>query len=216
MNDENNRLSQFKKLYDNKNIVSSNIINDFDSFWTYRPSKQLLHYSSKEIQDTITSGSIDEKRELSRAFFETDGLYRATIVYYATLLYYYYLALPLTEKPKDINKKSNVTKFNTVLNFLNNSDIENLCTHWAISVLADGVYYGLIANINNNKMTIIDLPAKYCRTNYVGLNGNNIIEFNMAYFDKYKADKDLFEVILKSYPKYIQKAYRAYTKKTSN
>ena len=68
--------------------------------------------------------------------------------------------------------------------------------------MSEGVYYGLVANINNDKLVVIDLPREYCRTNYVDLNGNEIIEFNVAYFDKY-TDNGLRESILKSYPKYI-------------
>lgn len=215
MSEKDKRLDLFKSFYNETNIVASKNQSDYDRFWAGRPVKvEYLDYKPEVIERIINQGSIEEKAALSQAFFLTDNQYRIIILYYATLLYYYGVLTPQVLSEQVLKQKKYQTQYNKVLNFLSSSQIESLCVRWATKVLSEGVYYGLVANINNDKLVVIDLPREYCRTNYVDLNGNEIIEFNVAYFDKY-TDNGLRESILKSYPKYIQKAYRAYKKSTS-
>ena len=212
MNEEQKqvRLDQFSKFYTSQNDIigyrdkDGNVRN---YFWAQRTYRQ--DYTPEKIDQIINSGSITEKRQLSIDFFNTNGNYRSVILYYATLLYYYWVLIPQTRSQKELKKKKYKNIYDDVLNFISRSQMKNLCTRWAITVLTEGIYYGIIANISKDKMVVIDLPSDYCRTNYIDLNGNEIIEFNLNYFDKF-TDSAIKEQIIKNYPKYIQKAYRRY------
>ena len=53
----------------------------------------------------------------------------------------------------------------------------------------------------------MDLPAEYCMTRFKDMAGNDVIEFNLAYFNSI-ADKVTRKETLAVYPKVISKAYR--------
>jgi hypothetical protein len=53
----------------------------------------------------------------------------------------------------------------------------------------------------------MDLPAEYCMTRFKDMAGNDVIEFNLAYFNSI-TDKTTRKETLAVYPKVISKAYR--------
>lgn len=61
--------------------------------------------------------------------------------------------------------------------------------------------------MNENKVTLQDLPIEYCRTRFKDFNNLNILEFNLAYFLSIK-DKAQREEVLKTFPLIVQKAWR--------
>ena len=85
-----NFTADFKKMTDA--LIAKQIsgvdstINYFRQFIYAR--RDARSYTPEEIEKIIASGSLEEKRDLSRKFFSTDGFYRRILVYYATLLKY--------------------------------------------------------------------------------------------------------------------------------
>ena len=69
-----------------------------------------------------------------------------------------------------------------------------------------GTYYGIITQLDKDAFTVIDLPVFYCRSRYKDIYGNDIVEFNLTYFDRI-ADPTTREDTLAVYPKIIRKAY---------
>jgi hypothetical protein len=59
----------------------------------------------------------------------------------------------------------------------------------------------------------MDLPFSYCRTRMKDWLGNDIIEFNVSYFDSI-SDDSMKEYALKVYPKVITSYYRKWVKGT--
>ena len=60
-----------------------------------------------------------------------------------------------------------------------------------------------------NDVVIQDLPFEYCRSRFKNSQDIDIVEFNVKFFDDIR-DEQLRNEILKTYPKFVQKAYRAF------
>jgi hypothetical protein len=80
-------------------------------------------------------------------------------------------------------------------------------TNCAVRALTDGCYYGLVTELEKSVFTTIDLPAEYCRSNFKDAMGNDVIEFNLAYFNSI-SDESTRKGALAAYPKIISKAYK--------
>lgn len=196
-------LDQFKRAQDGMIAVSDSSFGSYSSF-------SRLKQDRDSIKDTIENGTIEQKRELSNLYFDQDGFYKRIIIYYATLLKYSGILIP---HKNPLNGKGfsngNLKKYYGALDFLEAMKIPTLLTRITQKMLLDGVYYGVIQEMSRNRFVLIDLPVSYCRTRYKDLEDNNIVEFNLAYFDR-MTDKEAQKSALASYPKEISKAYRKY------
>jgi len=84
-----------------------------------------------------------------------------------------------------------------------------ICTDIFLRVLVDGCYYGILKRFDKKTMSIMTLPAAYCVSRFKTPEGDNLIEFNVGYFDSI-TDEESRKKALKSYPKDVAKAYRKY------
>ena len=62
-------------------------------------------------------------------------------------------------------------------------NLAELLTRISLRALIDGCYYGVLRNVTKNDFVILDLPAEYCRSNFRDFHGNDVIEFNVLYFN---------------------------------
>lgn len=168
-------------------------------------------YTQEEVDRIIASSDNAEKIKLSRTFFERDGLYKRIIVYYATLLKYSGILIPNPIGNLKLSNNSIQKKYTEALNFLSRINVPDIFYRCSLRALIDGSYYGLIQSVNKTELTLIDLPATYCRTRFKGLNGIDIIEFDVSYFDTI-LEEDTRKMALSVYPKEVQKAYNLYKK----
>ena len=56
-------------------------------------------------------------------------------------------------------------------------------TDCATRALIDGCYYGVIVQLDKQNFSVLDLPSGYCQTRYKDLNGDDLIEFDVSYFN---------------------------------
>ena len=166
-------------------------------------------FSKDEIARIVERGNCIERAQLSRFFFATNGLYKRIIIHYATFLTYSWILVPYlkSEKYKITDKKVSAAYYNAA-DFCTGFQIERKCSLFAKDVLVNGAYYGLL-NMTENKIVIQDLPFEYCRSRFKNKDDIDIVEFDMAFFKDIR-DEQLREDILKTYPKFIQKAYKLY------
>lgn len=170
-------------------------------------------YSSEEIRQIVDCGDPIERAALSDYFFTTNGLYKRIILHYATFLTYSWILVPYV---KDKSGKTKLTdkkvaqQYYDAADFCVNFQVERKCTLFAKEILVKGAYYGLIHETPDG-VVIQDLPFEYCRSRFKNENDVDIVEFNLAFFNKI-SDEQLRYAILDTYPKIIQKAYRAYVK----
>jgi hypothetical protein len=77
--------------------------------------------------------------------------------------------------------------------------------------LVNGCYYGVLVNNDKLNFCVLDLPIAYCTTRFKDYAGNDIIEFDVSYFNSI-ADKDMKKAALAAYPDFIVKAYKRWNK----
>ena len=66
-------------------------------------------------------------------------------------------------------------------------------------------------NVNKNNFSIITLPALYCRSRFMDEKGNDVLEFDLSYFNTITDEKDRKQA-LEAYPSILAKEYNKYTK----
>mgnify|MGYP003458983617 FL=1 len=102
-------------------------------------------------------------------------------------------------------------RYEAALTFVEELKTPIFFTNCAMRALRDGCYYGVRVSRGKDSIAIIDLPPDYCITRFKDARGNDLIEFNLAYFDSI-ADEQNRKAALETFPKDIVKAYRAYHK----
>ena len=203
-NNEIERLSSFTKSFDG--MIAKNQGN-VSKYWTY--SERLRIYTEKDIKDIITSGSLEAKQKLSRDYFNKDGFYKRLIIYYATLLKYQGLLIPNPSFGKELSTSYIKKRYFNAADFIEKLKVPALATRVATKALVEGCYYGIILVKGKDQIIIIDLPTSYCRSRFKDYLGNDIVEFNVAYFDTIINEDDR-KLYLSSYPKEVLSAYKKY------
>ena len=166
-------------------------------------------YTPEEIEQIIESGSLASQIKLSRAFFDKGGFYQRILLHYATLLKYTGLLIPNPSFGKSLSESYIEKKYYNAMNFVDKAGLPDLFTRMAIRALRDGCYYGIIQAMDNDSMSIIDLPAYYCQTRFKDAKGNDLIEFDVSYFDTI-VDKEDRKAALQMYPNKVANWYRRY------
>lgn len=168
-------------------------------------------YTKEEIMRIVQQGNPIERAALSEFFFATNGLYKRIIIHYAAFLTYSWILVPY---PKDKNGNGDITEKKTAAQYYKAADfctsfqIDRKCALFAKDILVKGAYYGLIHD-EGDTVVIQDLPFDYCRSRFKNAHDVDIVEFSMQFFDTIR-DEELRKQILDTYPKLIQKSYKAY------
>lgn len=202
-------ISEFKKFINNMIATNDNVYSR-DTLSNLVSKTRTRSYTKEEILEILKNGSLYELQELSKTFFKLDGFYRRICIYYATILKYTGILIPHTSGKKELSDESVQKRYYKALDFIEKLNIPILCENFAERVIRDGCYYGIIQSVNQDKISIIDLPSTYCRTNFKDSLGNDLLEFNLSYFDSIKEEER--DLILASFPKEIQRAYRRSSK----
>lgn len=168
-------------------------------------------YKPEEIKRIVESGSLEEQQKLSRNYFLKDGIYKKLILYYATLLDYAGLLIPNPSFGQNLSTSHLQKRYQRAIDFIDSVPLRSIFVGFSQRALVDGCYYGVISELDKNVLSIIDLPPNYCATNFKDELGNDIVEFNVAYFDTIHSEAKRKEA-LNSYPKFIVTAYRKYKK----
>lgn len=175
---------------------------------------RLREYSPEDIARIIESGSLTDQQKLSRNYFYKDGYYKQIIIYYATLLKYAGLLIPNPSIGKSLSAAHILKRYHNALDFVDKMNLPILFTNCAQQALVDGCYYGVRIASSKDGFTLIDLPAQYCCSRFKDANGNDLIEFNLTYFDSI-VDSENRKAALAAYPKEIANAYKKYKKAKS-
>ena len=203
------RIATFKKSIESMIATSADALKKSNS---REGSKGRFRqdYTKEEIHRIVTEGSAVEKAILSKHFFSVSGLYKRIILHYATFLTYSWTLVPHMKKMgAKLKEKSNAKIYFEAAEFCSNFGIERKSAVFAKDVLVCGGYYGIIHD-SGTSVAIQDLPFEYCRSRFKNQQDVDIVEFDMRFFDKEIPDENLREQILKTFPKVVQKGYKAY------
>ena len=177
--------------------------------------ERIRDYTPEKIERIITSGSLAEQQALSRNFFYKDGYYKQIIIHYATLLKYAGLLIPNPSLGKKLSTSHISKRYYNALDYVEKMNLPVFLTDCATRALIDGCYYGVIVQLDKQNFSVLDLPSSYCRTRYKDLNGDDLIEFDVSYFNSI-VDLTAKEQALASYPKFIRDAYKKWQKQKSS
>ena len=180
------------------------------SYWDRR--EHLRDYTTEEVHSIINFGSSGEQQKLSRSYFHKGGYYTQIVLHYATLLTYAGLLIPNPSTGKNLSTSHIQKRYYNAMDYVERMQLPSFLTNCAVRALTDGCYYGIITELDKAVFTTIDLPAEYCRSNFKDAQGNDVIEFNLSYFDTI-TDKELKKGALAAYPKVFSKAYREWDKR---
>lgn len=176
--------------------------------------ERIREYTPEKIERIITSGSLAEQQALSRNFFYKDGYYKQIIIHYATLLKYAGLLIPNPSLGKKLSTSHISKRYYNAIDYVERMNLPVFLTDCATRALIDGCYYGVIVQLDKQNFSVLDLPSSYCRTRYKDLNGDDLIEFDVSYFNSI-VDLTAKEQALASYPKFIRDAYKKWQKQKS-
>ena len=206
----NPRLDLFKKMTDELLATSDAAYVKYDG---KSPRTRFKSYSKEEIIKIVENGDSVARAELSKYFFTVSGIYKRVILHYATFLTYSWIVVPYlkhTNTPIEMTDKAVKKAYYNATDFCTSFQIQRKCGLFAKDVLVTGAYYGILHD-QGDKVVIQDLPFRYCRTRFKNQDDIDIIEFNLEFFDSIQ-DTGLRQQILKTYPKVVQKEYKAYKK----
>ena len=173
--------------------------------------KRVKEYSISEIDGIIESGSLSEQQKLSRNYFYKDGYYKQIIIHYATLLMYMGLLIPNPSSGKNLSTSHIQKRYYSAMDFVENMQLQSVLANCAQRALVDGAYYGVRAETDKKGFSLIDLPSGYACSRFKDTKGNDIVEFDVSYFNTI-FDKDSRKAALAAYPKIIGKAYHDWDK----
>ena len=177
--------------------------------------ERIRDYTPEKIERIITSGSLAEQQALSRNFFYKDGYYKQIIIHYATLLKYAGLLIPNPSLGKKLSTSHISKRYYNAIDYVEKMNLPVFLTDCATRALIDGCYYGIVVQLDKQNFSVLDLPSGYCQTRYKDLNGDDLIEFDVSYFNSI-VDLTAKEQALASYPKFIRDAYKKWQKQKSS
>ena len=219
-NDENQKLMHEKGF----DMTRSSSTSSIDSYAKLKlGSKQYndalvdLHYYDKQnkrgfrdkmfILQALEMHDVPTLREISRYFYEVNGMYQKVVNYFATMYRFDWYMVP--EGITDSAKEDKVVEdFLKGLNYFDNSDVKLNCREFALKVIRDGVYYGY-AYEGEDGILIQELPIKWCRSRYK-IKNRPAIEFNMQFFDTKYPDIGYRMKILDLFPPEFKEGYILY------
>lgn len=201
-------LSAFTKI---QQEMISKTTSEMDGFYSTRYVRHLKDYKTEEIEEIINGTSLASQQKLSRNYYDKNGLYKRVILYYATLLNYAGLLIP---NPIYGNKLSNSyikKRYYAALEYLERLNLQEVLTRMSIYTLIYGSYFGIIKTLDKDDCVIFDLPAGYARSLFKDMHGNDIVEFDVSYFDTID-DEKVREKTLNIYPEIVSSHYKRFHK----
>lgn len=210
-------LSSFARAKDK--MIATNDIAYRSTRRTWREVLEGIHreFTPEEVVRIIDSGSLMEQQRLSRNYFYKDGYYKHIIIHYATLLKYMGLLIPNPSAGKNLSTSHISKRYFSAMDLVEAMHLPIWLANCAQRALVDGCYYGVRVDTDKNSFAVLDLPAQYCCTRFKDTAGNDLIEFDLSYFDTIITD-EAKDAALEAFPKIIAKAYKKWKKSnlTSN
>ena len=197
-------LASFKRA--NSGMIATND-NSYKGKWERRIGTKLKDYSLEEVEKIINSGSLSEQQKLSRNYYYKDGFYKRLVLHYATLLKYVGLLIPNPSFGKNLSTSHIQKRYFNAVDFVDRINLPVILTNCAQRALVDGCYYGIIQDVDKTGLVILDLPSNWCCTRFKDALGNDIIEFDVSYFNTI-LDEEERKNVLSVYPQVISSAYR--------
>lgn len=210
---ETNEFSSFSRAKDK--MIATN-----DSAYNSRTTVSYFlrkgwEYTPEQIADIVDHGSLAEQQKLSRYYVNKNGYYKQILTHYATLLKYAGLLIPNPSNGKNLSSTHISKRYYNAMDLVEEMKLPAWLANCAWRALVDGCYYGVRLDTSKNEFIVLDLPAQYCRTRFKDAEGNDLIEFDLTYFNTIVNELDR-KAALQAYPKVIVDAYKRFLKGKKN
>lgn len=167
------------------------------------------YYDKHRIFKAIATRNYSEMRAISDFFYRTNGIYKELVDTYSTCYRWdwYISGSVYNDKYFEDDKKIEEIKkkFNSNLNYLDDTHIKKICGDISHKVVKYGVSYQYISE-GDTGVLFQELPTDYCRSR-MKVNNMPAVELNMRYFDVEFPDPIYRQRVLKMFPKDIQRGY---------
>lgn len=164
--------------------------------------------SVDSVRQALLNKDPKQLRQMSEQFYRLSGEYRRLVHYAAQILSFDYLVIP---RPKPETKLEKISKnLQKILEYTKNAAIEETSYMIAFSVVKDGVFYGYEYTLGNNQISMLKLPADYCRTRYK-VNGVYQVEFDLKFFEQFRTEEAKADIFA-GYPPEFETAFNQYLK----
>lgn len=174
---------------------------------SYKTQSVRAKYTKDQIDTYIENNNVDKLREVSNYFFLASGQYRGLVQYLSNILTFDYLIIPKIKK-SDVLKSDRFDRdYQYILDYTDNSYIEETERFITFITLLDGVFYGYERQIDNI-VSVQQLPPQYCRSKYK-VNGTFGVEFDLRFFDMYR-DTELKMKLFEMFPNEFLEYYLDY------
>ena len=172
------------------------------------------------VLTAINNGNIDAMREISNFFYKTSGIYNRMCRYMAYIYRYDWMITPVVNRglsvvPKadkdltEANKNKALEDFFKILKTFDEFNVKKFCGDVALKVIRNGCYYGYLIPTTNGKISVQELPPRYCRARFC-INEQPVVQFNMSFFDDFYLTVEQRTKVLNLFPDEFKKGYRAY------
>ncbi len=162
----------------------------------------------EEVLRAINNQDYELMRDISNFFYRTSGIYNRLCRYMAYMYRYDWLVTPYINS-NSLKEDKILEGFNKALTYLDNFQIKKFFGEVALKVLRNGCYYAYLIP-RPDRMSIQELPPKYCRSRFTAEDGRPVVEFNMKFFDDSFKDANQRMRMLKLFPAEFHKGYRLY------
>ena len=149
-------------------------------------SKTYTQYT-RDLLDTYAQSplnNIDSIREVSRFLTRVSMLYKQMISYFSTMPLYTYNIIPLSDYTKDYDSEKQLKNYEKVLKTFHSFKMEKELQNIISNVIRDGMYVGWMCSDDKENMFLMPLDVQYCRIYGKTPEGEWIVYFNAAFFDK--------------------------------
>lgn len=170
-------------------------------------------YTTDDVLKTIQSDDYARIREVSNYFYTVSGIYKRIVWLLPTIFNFDNIIIPhINGKSTSQNKV--IKDFQQAMMFIDSLNLKQLLREITFFIFKEGSYYGYLRD-DHQQPTIQQLPINYCRSNYK-VGGRNVVEFNIAYFDREYLTTEDRQDALKMFPKEFQSFYKKYKLGTLN
>lgn len=159
-------------------LIQRNVSKTVSKTYTQYTRDLLDQYSQSPLNN------IDNIREVSRFLTRVSMLYKQMISYFSTMPLYTYNITPLADYTKDFDAEKQLKNYEKVLKVFHHFNMAKELQNVIANTIRDGMYVGWMQGDDENGIFLMPLDVQYCRIYGKTQEGEWIVYFDAAYFDK--------------------------------
>ena len=147
-------------------------------------NRSFIQYTKDLIKQYLQSpiANIDNIRQVSRFLSQVSMLYKKFLSYYATIPMWNYNVTYQFDFINPVDRDTFLSEYQQCLTFLNGIDMQKEMPNVVATALRDGVYYGFVYQMEENKFWLHALDPQYCKMVGKNADGQWLVAFDASFF----------------------------------